>query len=195
MSSAAEQGKQTSLAHLGAFAAMLAGGHLPRLSSLRIEHGEWTPGAIPHSVFLHLSTFHSVTYLTLYDITLPSITVLLRLVCALDGLKWLYISHLRFLDRQPPPANRRWAPPPALKNLRHECLDEVHTIGLTADLETSSGHALVQFLLKAAKCLNVKQLLHHAGQALHQLALTWLSSPLGGDQHGVQPLDGMHLCC
>ncbi|PCH35834.1 hypothetical protein WOLCODRAFT_156527 [Wolfiporia cocos MD-104 SS10] len=78
----AEQGKHCSIAHFGIFAAMFAGRHLPRLLSLEIRFGEWTPGAIPQGVFLNLSTFHSITSLALCGITLPSITELLHLTNA-----------------------------------------------------------------------------------------------------------------
>ncbi|PCH34525.1 hypothetical protein WOLCODRAFT_155178 [Wolfiporia cocos MD-104 SS10] len=44
---AAEEGKHRSLALVGTFAAMFAGGQLPRLSELTIEGGEWMPGMIP----------------------------------------------------------------------------------------------------------------------------------------------------
>ncbi|PCH36171.1 hypothetical protein WOLCODRAFT_156896 [Wolfiporia cocos MD-104 SS10] len=45
LSSAAVQGKQCSVVYFGTFAAMFAGGQLPRLSSLWIE-GERTPGEL-----------------------------------------------------------------------------------------------------------------------------------------------------
>ncbi|PCH44192.1 hypothetical protein WOLCODRAFT_164972 [Wolfiporia cocos MD-104 SS10] len=115
--SIAEQGKESSLAHLGAFAAMFAGRQLPRLSGLSISGGEWIMGTIPHTVFLHLSAFHSTTRLSLSSIVLPSITVLLRLVCALDSLEKLSVRNLWLLDRRVPPASRRWAPSPNFKQL------------------------------------------------------------------------------
>ncbi|PCH44038.1 hypothetical protein WOLCODRAFT_154085 [Wolfiporia cocos MD-104 SS10] len=158
----AEEGKQRSrgdnqrsLAHVGTFAAMFAGGHLPRLSALSILDGEWTPGAIPQSVFLHLSSFHSITSLELHDIILPSITVLLRLVCAFDRLQELIIRYLRLLDTRVPPASRRWAPSPNLKKLTFTDLnwpDELRTLYVTAELETSGGSETVLFLLNAVSC-------------------------------------------
>ncbi|PCH44120.1 hypothetical protein WOLCODRAFT_154155 [Wolfiporia cocos MD-104 SS10] len=164
--SAAEQGKQRSsaanqrsrvenersLGHVGTFAAMFAGGQLPRLSYLGIKHGDWTPGSIPQSVFLHLSSFHSITRLSLTHITLPSITVLLRLICAFGRLEMLVIQALRLLDFLVPPASRRWAPSPNLKFLNCRNLnwaDEIHTRIEHANLETSSGSETVLFLLNA----------------------------------------------
>ncbi|PCH35888.1 hypothetical protein WOLCODRAFT_156586 [Wolfiporia cocos MD-104 SS10] len=144
---------QRSLAHLGTFAAVFAGGLLPRLSSLRIENGEWTSGVMPQSVFLHLSSFHSITRLSLKRITLPSITVLLCLVCAFDRLENLDISYLQ-LDRRVPPASRRWAPSPTLKTLAFALNwpDQLRALDAHAALETSSGSETVLFLSTALSC-------------------------------------------
>ncbi|PCH34801.1 hypothetical protein WOLCODRAFT_165827 [Wolfiporia cocos MD-104 SS10] len=198
LGSAAEEGKQRSraenrrsLAPLGAFAAMLAGGLLPRLSSVCIRHGEWIPGSIPQSMFLHLSSFHSITRIDLWDITLPSITVLLRLVCALDRLEELAILDLRLLDRRVPPANRRWAPSPTLKTLFFNNLnwpDELRAPTREAELQTSSSSETVLFLCNAVSCSDLDQLLHFAGKALRQLKLSPFKTFSGVDPHSVQPL-------
>ncbi|PCH44029.1 hypothetical protein WOLCODRAFT_154075 [Wolfiporia cocos MD-104 SS10] len=194
--SAAEEGKQRSrtgnkrrsLAHVGTFAAMFAGGQLPRLSRLTIKDGEWTPGAMPQSVFLHLSSFHSITRLTLADITLPSITVLLRLVCAFDRLEKLGTSYLRLLDRRVPPAGRRWAPSPTLKKLAFCDLNWPDKLYPYFKLETSSGSEIVLFLLNALSCSDLNQLLHHVGKALRVVSIDPLKSLLGVNPHSIQPL-------
>ncbi|PCH44128.1 hypothetical protein WOLCODRAFT_154164 [Wolfiporia cocos MD-104 SS10] len=120
---AAEEGKdgsragsQRGLAHVDMFAATFAGGQLPQLTSLRIDiNGEWTPGAIPQSVFLYLSTFHLITHLTLEDITLLLISVLLRLERsgAID------------IDRR-----RCWEPPPIDSGVMRP-VDAPHRFGMS----------------------------------------------------------------
>ncbi|PCH44026.1 hypothetical protein WOLCODRAFT_154072 [Wolfiporia cocos MD-104 SS10] len=191
---AAEEGKQRSrggnqrsdnedhrsLADVGTFAAMFAGGLLPRLSALSIMSGEWTPGSIPQSVFLHLSSFHSITFLELADITLPSITVFLNLICAFDRLERLNISALRLLDRRVPPTGRRWAPSPSLKQLRFRDLswaDELPMIS-SAELEMSSGSATALLLSNALSCSDLQELLHHAGKALRQVSINPFKLPI-----------------
>ncbi|PCH36548.1 hypothetical protein WOLCODRAFT_157253 [Wolfiporia cocos MD-104 SS10] len=90
-----------SLAHAAAFPAMLAG-NVPRmLVELKLEHGEWTAG-IPRSVFLHLTTFTSISKSTLDDVAFPSIDVFDRLVCALSRLKHLHLSGVSFPDAEVP---------------------------------------------------------------------------------------------
>ncbi|PCH44122.1 hypothetical protein WOLCODRAFT_154157 [Wolfiporia cocos MD-104 SS10] len=191
---AAKEGSRAgkcSIAHVGTDAAMFAGGQLPCLAWLCIEHGEWTPGTIAQSVFLHLSSFHSITFLRLEDITLPSVSVLLRLVCALDCLEELHIGGLRLLDRRVPPASRRWAPSPGLKKLAFRDLDwpdELRTLFPRAELETSSGSATILFLWKAVGCSNLQQLLDHAGKALRSFWIHPLRSLLGANPHSIQPL-------
>ncbi|PCH44033.1 hypothetical protein WOLCODRAFT_154080 [Wolfiporia cocos MD-104 SS10] len=196
--SAPEEGKQRSraenqrsLAHVGTFAAMFASGQLPRVSSLHIQAGEWTPGAIAQSVFLHLSAFHSITHLELSGITLPSIAVLLRLVCAFDRLESLRIVGLQLLDRRVPPASRRWAPSPNFKRCIFHILnwpDEVRTLDPHGELETSGGSETVLFLSNAVSCSDLKQLLHHAGKALYTFSISPLQSLSGGDSRSIQPL-------
>ncbi|PCH44036.1 hypothetical protein WOLCODRAFT_154083 [Wolfiporia cocos MD-104 SS10] len=189
--SAAEEGKQRSLSHVGTFAAMFAGGHLPRLSTLIIGSGEWTPGSIPQSVFLHLSSFHSITRLNLIGLAFPSITVLLRLVCAFDRLQELEIKHLRLLDTRVPPDSRRWAPSPTLKRLTFIALnwpDHLCTLILYAVLGTSGGSETVLFLLNAVSCSDLNQLLHHAGKALRQFWIHPLRSLSSAEPHSIQPL-------
>ncbi|PCH35883.1 hypothetical protein WOLCODRAFT_156580 [Wolfiporia cocos MD-104 SS10] len=197
--SAAEEGKrrsgaanQPSLAHVGTFAAMFAGEQLPRLSSLVIHNGEWTPGAMQQSVFLHLSSFHSITSLILTNhITLPSIAVLLRLVCAFGCLEELSIRHLRLLHKRVPPASRRWAPSPTLKKLVFEDLNflgELRPLYAYAELETSSGSKTVLFLLNAVSCSDQNQLLHCAGKTLRKFLIDPLDLLSGTNPHSIQPL-------
>ncbi|PCH34526.1 hypothetical protein WOLCODRAFT_155179 [Wolfiporia cocos MD-104 SS10] len=146
---------------------------------------------IPQSVFLHLSSFHSITRLGLNDITLPSIAVLLRLVCAFDRLEWLDIHGLRVLDRRAPPASRRWAPSPSLKALtfRNPNLpDELRTLGAYGKLETSGGSETVLFLSKAVSCSDLNQLLHHAGKALREFRIFPLGTLSGAEPHITQYL-------
>ncbi|PCH41858.1 hypothetical protein WOLCODRAFT_151895 [Wolfiporia cocos MD-104 SS10] len=184
------EAEEDSLAHVGTFAAMFAGGLLPRLSTLEIGWGEWTPGAIPQSVFLHLSSFHSITRLTLHHITVPSITVLLRLVCAFDRLEKLDVYSLRLLDRRVPPASRRWTPSPSLKQLYFWNLswaDELYMIS-SAELETSSGSATALFLSNALSCSDSQELLHHAGKALRQVSINPFELLSGANAHSIQPL-------
>jgi len=82
-----------SLRTLGLFALMF-GGKMPRLEELVLEKpypGEWawTPGEMHVDVFLHLSTFPSITRLTLSSVTFPSAQTFGRLVSALPGLTTL----------------------------------------------------------------------------------------------------------
>ncbi|PCH35541.1 hypothetical protein WOLCODRAFT_166318 [Wolfiporia cocos MD-104 SS10] len=106
-----------SLEHIASLAAMLAGTR-PQNTMLSLNDGEW-PAWIPQSVFLHLSTFTSITFLTLKDVTFPSIAVFGRLTCALSGLEWLSLLGVSFSDaRVPIPLGRRWATPPDLRQVQ-----------------------------------------------------------------------------
>ncbi|PCH44188.1 hypothetical protein WOLCODRAFT_164969 [Wolfiporia cocos MD-104 SS10] len=188
---AADRDRKRSIAHLGTFAAMFAGRQLPRLSWLLIIGGEWRTGTIHDSVFLGLSTFRLITRLSLYDLTLPSATVFLRLICALDGLNELHVRNLRLLDRRVPPASRRWQPSPDLKSLRLSFWDQPDELGALspdAELQTSSGYATISYLLAARNCSDLQQLLHHAGKSLNRLRLFPLGSLSGGGPYDIQPL-------
>ncbi|PCH41817.1 hypothetical protein WOLCODRAFT_151864 [Wolfiporia cocos MD-104 SS10] len=170
---------------------MFAGGQLPCLSDLRIWGGEWTPGAMPQNVFLHLSSFHSITSLLLCDITLPSIAVVLRLVCAFDRLESLQINYLRWLDRRAPPTSRRWAPSPTLRKVGFLDLDwpdELGTLHPYGELETSSGSDIILLLSNALSCSDLKQLLHHPGKALCRFGICPLEPLQGMDPNSIQPL-------
>ncbi|PCH37487.1 hypothetical protein WOLCODRAFT_140890 [Wolfiporia cocos MD-104 SS10] len=187
------EGKQRGLAHLGTFAAMFAGGQLPDLLSLGIREGEWMPGSIPQSMFLYLSTFHSITRLTLSSITLPSISVLLRLVCAFDRLENLGIGYLRLLDRRVPPANKRWAPSVYLKMLDFNFTtvdwpDHLYMISTCAEPETSSSSEIIPLISTAASCSHPQQLLHHAGKAIRELGITMHCLPPDRDPRSIEPV-------
>ena len=76
------------IAHLGTFAAMLAG-KAPNVSVLAIEDAMWSLGATRMDDFTYLAAFRSVDTLVLDSITLSSISQLARLVSALPLLDTL----------------------------------------------------------------------------------------------------------
>ncbi|PCH44031.1 hypothetical protein WOLCODRAFT_154077 [Wolfiporia cocos MD-104 SS10] len=113
------------------------------------------------------------------------------LASAFDRLEKLHIRNLRVLERQAPPASRRWAPSPTLKALDFSGLnwpDEFRTLHPYGTLETSSGFETVLFLLNAVSCSDLNQLLHHAGKALRYFEIYPLKSLLGANPHNIQPL-------
>ncbi|PCH38783.1 hypothetical protein WOLCODRAFT_149723 [Wolfiporia cocos MD-104 SS10] len=83
--------EQNGIAHLGVFAAMLAG-QLPCLEKLGIIHGIWRTGSMNAGFFLHLSALSSVTELVLRDVAFPSISIFGRFIWSFPNLDQLSIE-------------------------------------------------------------------------------------------------------
>ncbi|KZT66534.1 hypothetical protein DAEQUDRAFT_447149 [Daedalea quercina L-15889] len=78
-----------SLAHVGMFAAKLSG-QLPWLESLHFQHGDWESIPLDERLVIpRLSSFTTIRRLRLDDITLPSTTTFVQLLCALPKLYYL----------------------------------------------------------------------------------------------------------
>ncbi|PCH35815.1 hypothetical protein WOLCODRAFT_107878, partial [Wolfiporia cocos MD-104 SS10] len=117
--SEASDGKMKHLSHIALFAAMLAGQNSSGMRELTLGRGVWRAGAIPRSVFLHLSAFSSITKLILRDVTFPSILIVGRLVCSLTSLKFLLLWNLFFSDeRRSVPVGSLRAIPPNLRGIK-----------------------------------------------------------------------------
>jgi len=87
-----------SLRGLGLFAVMFAR-KMPRLKTLLVEVDSgtrWRPGEMPVDVFHYLSTFTSITRLSLHNVIFPSVQTFGRLVYALPSLTTLQCNWTEF---------------------------------------------------------------------------------------------------
>jgi len=78
-------------------------GKMPRLEKLVLVQDTsfharpaWKPGDMHVDLFLHLSTFTSITYLHLDNVRFPSVQIFGRLLSALPGLTTLHCYHVEF---------------------------------------------------------------------------------------------------
>lgn len=85
--------------HLGTLATVLAH-RPPRAESLCIWLACWR--GIPDNTFLHLTTFITVTWLTLMSVTFPNVLTFGRLVYALPSLERLSCMDVSFEKKGPP---------------------------------------------------------------------------------------------
>ncbi|PCH39562.1 hypothetical protein WOLCODRAFT_146973 [Wolfiporia cocos MD-104 SS10] len=186
-SGATKETERGTLAHLATFVAMLAH-HLSRLERLEICNAEWTKGSIPPSMFLHLSTYHSVAYLGLGDVEFPSIPTFGRFICSFQSLKNLRLWRPSFAHGElPKPFKRRWKIPPFLHVIDVESVP----LSRTAEAEIRILRALAATKV-AANCREIafrglnlwssppeyefwdssmRQLLSLAGSSLRELRL------------------------
>lgn len=67
-----------------------------RVQKLAIAHANWRLADMHSDLFLHLATWSNIHVLELYDVQLPSIATLGRLVCALPNLNQLDCYDVRF---------------------------------------------------------------------------------------------------
>ncbi|PCH34734.1 hypothetical protein WOLCODRAFT_165778 [Wolfiporia cocos MD-104 SS10] len=165
--------KLPSLAHFADIVSMLAGLDLPKVSNLGLHNGEWKVGTIPNNMFLHLSAFTYVTKLTLVHITLPTVMVLGRLVCALHGLEELHFDDLSFVDGRLPPAHKRWDRPQDLQKLTVRALDsptislEVYCALIATKLAVPYKELmLLNNSLEIIQSSLLQRILHSAGPSL-----------------------------
>jgi len=87
-----------SLRALGAFSAMFVS-KMPLLRTLVVRgdlETEWKPGEMPVEVFHYLSTFSSITHLSLRNVIFPSVQTFGRLAFSLPSLKTLRCDLVEF---------------------------------------------------------------------------------------------------
>ncbi|KAH9836740.1 uncharacterized protein C8Q71DRAFT_56758 [Rhodofomes roseus] len=95
--------------HLAMFAVMLAG-RLPKLSVITIRDAEWTVGSMRMEDVGYLATFDLVHALNFFNVNVPSIAHLARLISALPGLRDMNCYDVECSQKQPvspvsPPLN------------------------------------------------------------------------------------------
>jgi len=81
--------------HLGTFAAMLAR-KLTHLETLSIWYAVWNPSLMHADVLLHLHAFSSITWLTLNEVSFPSLQVFGQLLYSLPSLHALGCINVTF---------------------------------------------------------------------------------------------------
>ncbi|EED85477.1 predicted protein [Postia placenta Mad-698-R] len=83
------------VSHLATFASRFAG-RWPRVRELSIENAAWRARDLDLDAVVRDLAVFSITKLNLYDVILPSILTLGRLLCALPRLKWLTLRDVQF---------------------------------------------------------------------------------------------------
>ncbi|PCH43328.1 hypothetical protein WOLCODRAFT_153382 [Wolfiporia cocos MD-104 SS10] len=173
------------LAHMGTFAAML-GGLLPCLREIHIESGDWS-ASMPHTIYLHLQVFTSVTVLSLSGaVRFPSVGAFCRLINALNGLQSLLTDAedtVHFTDHTireqapkrllPPNPSRIKIGGPERRFTEDRRAAEDFNQVVSTMLPTACRHLELRCIsLGCVQSLSIQRLLRSAGRALHSLTIT-----------------------
>ncbi|KAH9926435.1 uncharacterized protein B0H18DRAFT_1006080 [Fomitopsis serialis] len=157
---------------LGTLAAVFAANPL-HADEMGIWHATWQTRSIHEDVFLHLTTFVSISRLTLAHVTFPTVLTFGRLIFALPHLQTLACRDIAFEKNSPPVTFL--TRPTNIVDFEMLCgtpMDEVvdFLVG-TADVAQGLEQLQVAFwdpapLLKDLKALRVKPLLQSADDSL-----------------------------